>query len=219
MLKHRKAGGPVFGLALVSMLVFAAFAANGAQASPVWHVNGKTFAEAGISQKEFVLANDAGGVVKTEIPSWGITVNCGKTEGGGSLEGTSSGTGTLVLNNCVLVEFEEECQVEPITLRVSLGLESGGKTGAIGTFTPNGIPAAKLVFTGQECPIRDLPVEIINGEKHNFAAEIGAEALSVPLTGISTRKMVGTWGSHAAYISMSGSFKMRYLTGQTLGAW
>jgi hypothetical protein len=215
MLKRRRTGHSVFGLALVSMLVFGALAASAAQASPQWHKNGKTLQELGLSQMPI---NQSGGSLSLEVPGWELTVDC--TSGGvGHAVGASSGSMHLDTNQCSVKHFEKHCEVSPMSFDFALGLEEGGETGVIETFTPGGgSEIARLVISGELCPFNELEFPI-GYEAGRLGAEVGAENGVLPLTGLPARRINAYVSEEPVYISLSGSVAQSEETGAAIGAW
>jgi hypothetical protein len=104
MLKRKKAGGSVFSLALVAMLILGAVAAGTASASfeePVWAINGEEF-----FGKESIKLSKAGPVTLTNEE--GTILKCESSEGSGLaiLNGEES-SGQLVFKKCAFPAYPE----------------------------------------------------------------------------------------------------------------
>jgi hypothetical protein len=215
MSRSRKAGGSVFGLALVSVLVFGAFAASAAQASPVWHKNGKTFKELGISEVGTVLT---GGSLTIEVPGWDTTINCKQNFGTGHLVGESSGTMHIEARECGVANMEKSCKVGPLSFVFNLGLVGGGKTGTIETFTPYYSEMEELEITGTYCPLEDLIFPLMY-EAGSMGAEVGAESTHLSLTGLPANQIEAGVSGELALVSFGGSFLQTEALGWEIGAW
>jgi hypothetical protein len=215
MSKLKKLRGSAFGLALVAMLAFGAFAASAAQASPVWHYKGKTLKEAGLSKVAYTIDN---GVLTFET-GWGFTVSCADTVGWGYLEGESSGTGTIAGYECELQDFEDVCAVapSPVTISVKLGLKAGGKTGVIETFTPTYTTMTSLEMSGEECSLAEWSFDVMNPKGEGFAFEVGPEGKQLPLTSLGP--ITGSTGEEVVYVSLDGPIVQQAATGEKIGAW
>jgi hypothetical protein len=215
MSKLKKVRGSAFGLALVAMLAFGAFAASAAQASPVWHYNGKTLKEAGLTELQYLIAD---GVLTFEMPRWGLTVSCDEAFGTGSVKGDGSGTGIIEAYGCETQEYEEVCYVaEPLAISVKLGLKAGGKTGVIETFTPTYTTMTSLEFSGEVCPLAEWSFDVMNPKGEGFAFEVGPEGNQVPLTSLGP--ITGSTGEEVVYVSLDGPIVQQAAGGGKIGAW
>ncbi len=107
---------------LAAVLATACVGAATAQASPVWHVKGKTLQQSGIATLELKAA---GGPVSISYPGLEISITCSGLTGTGSIAQSGAGQVDLSLSGC---QNGPNCQVEPIALKASITpVEIGGK--------------------------------------------------------------------------------------------
>ncbi len=218
MSRNRKAGGSVFGLALVSMLLFGAIAASGAQAL-AWHVGGKTLAERGEAKAPVTMK---GGTLTLEIPSWGMTVACENTSSSGYLSGEDDGHGNFKATGCSIPETY--CEADPIEMEIAYGLAQGeetegGEIKAVETLTPDEW-FIDLDFHGEECSWNGWQFTL-----QDKSGSMGAEA-NVPkslrfLTGLPSYQAEMRLGINPVYVSLGGSLEQWYSNNPnlSLGAW
>ncbi len=198
MSKRRKAGASAFGLALVAMLVFAAFGASAAGAS-TWHVEGNSFSgEEGVSW--------SGGPVSIANQSLGFTISCGSVSGTTEIKESSKSTGTITLGSCAVANMPQ-CKAQPLNLNFNGYLvDSGGQ--AYERYNVSG----KWTINGTGCYSFESPQ--IEG---SIAAAIGIpDAVNSPrvfsaaaesATGASGLHFAGSWqwkASGEAKASLSG---------------
>jgi hypothetical protein len=215
MSKRRKTGGSVFGLALVSMLLFGAVVASGAQAM-AWRLNGKTLAELGKTKAAY---NMNGGTLTLEVPALGVTVECDSTSSSGYLVGEDDGNGNFKASGC---SGSESCQAYPIEFAVDIGLApgktEGGEIKPIETLTPNDSLIA-LEFYGEECALSELEFNL-HSEEGSLGAEANKPKVLHNLTGLSSHQAVLMLGGNEAYVSLGGSLEEHYANPLVwLGAW
>jgi hypothetical protein len=215
MSKRRKTGGSVFGLALVSMLLFGAVVASGAQAM-AWRLDGKTLAELGKTKAAYSMK---GGTLTIEVPALGLTVQCNKTSSSGYLVGEDDGNGNFEASGC---SASEDCQAYPIKFPVDIGLvpgkETGGEIKPIETLTPDDSLIA-LEFYGAECALSELEFSL-HYEKGSLGAEADKPKILRHLTGLPQQAEM-MLGGNEAYVSLGGSLEEWYATNPavSLGAW
>jgi hypothetical protein len=216
MSRSRKTGGSVFGLALVSMLVFGAFAASGAQASLGWHVGGKTLAELG---KTEAPVGYSGSTLSIEWPDWGLTVNCEKISGSGTISGVSGGVASLTADKCSVPDAPP-CTVPPMKLWMHLGLVE--KEGVVTeTFKPLWSGFADFTFGGEECPMQGMHFTLFNSAEESLVAEVPLSGNLKYITWSSSSIHPKSSPASSAFVTLSGSLEQRYSLNPTLAltAW
>ncbi len=202
--KHRKRKGfaSVLGLALVGVLAFGVFMASAAQASPIWHLSGKTLAERGKTQ-EAVAA--AGNSLSVEVPEWGVTVQCGLfRSSSGYVKGEAEGSMVMIAEKCV--SNLKNCQVSAIGgMTLGLGLISGGSTGVIETLTPSyGSSLGVLAFSGASCPLNELE-ETLYTSSGSLGAAVSQGSNELQLAGLSSYSIHAAYGGNLVVIRLGGT--------------
>jgi len=200
--KHRKRRGiaSVLGMALIAMLAFGAVA----QASPAWHVLGKTLAELGKQKENVTMTADT---VTFAIPSWGTSIKCSDFIGWGQIEGESSGRMHLVASKCSIPN-NKSCEVEPIELDLALGLSKGGGTGVIETFTAESSFLTYLYFEGVFCSFPMGAETQLLSHGGNLGAEVTTvktkNSEHIALNGSSSYAIESSYGSTPIQVTLSG---------------
>lgn len=202
-----------FGLALVAVLACSAFVASAAQASPAWHIEGKTLAERGETEAPSELVGNS---VTFDMPGWGVEVECSESFGWGYLVGADEGNLNLTAFNCT-VPSSPKCNVtSPIHMQLDLGLSAGGGTGVLESFGAGG-GFATLVFSGKKCSLNELEFELYYQGSQPFEVAQAGKNLSLSS---SSYAILAAVGEEPVYITFGGTLTQSYYDPtQKLEAW
>lgn len=160
-----------FGLALAAMLVLGAIVAGAAQASPVWKIGGKTLAEKGISQEEFISE----GTFKIESPSLKLEILCSETASG-YIIGKSELEEKISFTNCK-IPHGEACKVEPSNTDWLKGTSDELLSKDI--YSEGWKAFMSIHLVGVECPLTGFFEEVKGGI---FLPQYGPEAAKLAVT-------------------------------------
>ncbi len=195
--KHLK----ILCLAICALTAFMAMSASAAQAK--WLI---------LRNKVSVSSIELTGSVEASrllVPNLGLTITCtggtfsSKVSGGGTT--TLSGSASITLKECDVLEFEEVCSVRGSTDAVgsnkitASGSGTGSMTGSevlLTASSTSGSPFANVIIEGAECPFIEIDGRIFGSMTSRIES---------PLSDLATHKVVGTaqkltFGSNSATI-------------------
>ena len=176
-----------------------------------WYIEG----EALKGEEEFELSGDEGSSLDLEWPKQ-AKVECADVTMSGGLSSPAGGEGTLTAGECVLLGAKEQCTIQPIEMKVEIGLTNGADGKAIETFAPT--ENVIIEPEGAYCPWWGGGI-LASGE--SFGAEMAEyEATEMPLNGSPELAYSGAAGEGFLFVWLEGSFTQQLPEYEgVFGAW